>query len=99
EGGGIDPRVSRAFADAIALFVAQGASVVDIDLQHSTAATAVYYLVATAEASSNLARYAGVRYGYRAPVEPGRDDLRAMYVRTRARGFGVEVKRRIMLGT
>jgi aspartyl-tRNA(Asn)/glutamyl-tRNA(Gln) amidotransferase subunit A len=99
EGGGVDPRVSTAFRAAIAEFVARGATVADVDLKHSAAATAVYYLVATAEASSNLARYDGVRYGYRAPSEPGREDLRAMYFRTRARGFGIEVKRRIMLGT
>jgi aspartyl-tRNA(Asn)/glutamyl-tRNA(Gln) amidotransferase subunit A len=99
EGGGVDPRVLNAFGAAIEALVARGASVVDIDLPHASVATAVYYLVATAEASSNLARYDGVRYGYRAPAEPGRDDLRAMYVRTRAQGFGIEVKRRIMLGT
>jgi len=99
EGRGVDPRVSRAFDAAIDMMTARGASVVDIDLAHSTMATAVYYLVATAEASSNLARYDGVRYGYRAPAEPGREDLRTMYLRTRARGFGIEVKRRIMLGT
>jgi aspartyl-tRNA(Asn)/glutamyl-tRNA(Gln) amidotransferase subunit A len=59
----------------------------------------VYYLVATAEASSNLARYDGVRYGFRAAPAPGEDALRSMYGRTRAGGFGPEVKRRIMLGT
>jgi aspartyl-tRNA(Asn)/glutamyl-tRNA(Gln) amidotransferase subunit A len=59
----------------------------------------VYYVVATAEASSNLARYDGVRYGFRATAAGPEDDLRTMYARTRARGFGAEVKRRIMLGT
>jgi aspartyl-tRNA(Asn)/glutamyl-tRNA(Gln) amidotransferase subunit A len=74
----------------------RGARLVDIELPHAKYATAVYYLVATAEASSNLARYDGVRYGFRAP---GAHDLRTMYARTRAQGFGPEVKRRIMLGT
>jgi aspartyl-tRNA(Asn)/glutamyl-tRNA(Gln) amidotransferase subunit A len=69
-----------------------------MELPHAKYATAVYYLVATAEASSNLARYDGVRYGFRAP-DKTIDDLRTMYTRTRARGFGPEVKRRIMLGT
>jgi aspartyl-tRNA(Asn)/glutamyl-tRNA(Gln) amidotransferase subunit A len=99
EGEGIDPHVSAAFGAALDVLVDRGATLVDVTLEHSAAATAVYYLVATAEASSNLARYDGVRYGYRAPAEPGADDLRGMYARTRARGFGVEVKRRIMLGT
>jgi aspartyl-tRNA(Asn)/glutamyl-tRNA(Gln) amidotransferase subunit A len=69
---------------------------VDVELPHASYATAVYYLVSTAEASSNLARYDGVRYGWRAA---GVDDLGVMYARTRAQGFGAEVKRRIMLGT
>jgi aspartyl-tRNA(Asn)/glutamyl-tRNA(Gln) amidotransferase subunit A len=70
---------------------------VDIDLPHARYAIPTYYLVATAEASSNLARYDGVRYGFRA--SNAGQDLRAMYARTRAGGFGTEVKRRIMLGT
>jgi aspartyl-tRNA(Asn)/glutamyl-tRNA(Gln) amidotransferase subunit A len=80
-----------------------GAVIVDVDLPHAKHAVAVYYLVSTAEASSNLARYDGVRYGMR--VGPGRTgpddapDLTTMYARTRAQGFGPEVKRRIMLGT
>jgi aspartyl-tRNA(Asn)/glutamyl-tRNA(Gln) amidotransferase subunit A len=98
EGGGIDASVSAAFNDALQVLVGQGATLVEVALEHAAVATAVYYLVATAEASSNLARYDGVRYGYRAPAE-GRDELRSMYARTRARGFGPEVKRRIMLGT
>ena len=73
----------------------------DVDLPHARYATPVYYLVSTAEASSNLARYDGVRYGFRANPEPGtpNPELRSMYAQTRARGFGAEVKRRIMLGT
>jgi aspartyl-tRNA(Asn)/glutamyl-tRNA(Gln) amidotransferase subunit A len=70
---------------------------VDVELPHARYAIPTYYLVATAEASSNLARYDGVRYGFRA-ANTG-TDLRSMYARTRAGGFGTEVKRRIMLGT
>ena len=96
---GVDPQVSTAFMQALDTLRERGVSLVDIDLPHASAATPVYYLVATAEASSNLARYDGVRYGYRTPAEGGRTDLQTMYARTRARGFGAEVKRRIMLGT
>ncbi len=74
----------------------QGAIIVDVSLPHMKYATACYYIVATAEASSNLARFDGVRYGYRAE---GAEELRQMYMRSRAEGFGAEVKRRIMLGT
>jgi aspartyl-tRNA(Asn)/glutamyl-tRNA(Gln) amidotransferase subunit A len=94
---GIDPEVSKALEAALDVFVARGAALVDIELPNAGAAIPVYYLVATAEASSNLARYDGVRYGFR--VKDGDDDLLTMYSRTRARGFGPEVKRRIMLGT
>jgi aspartyl-tRNA(Asn)/glutamyl-tRNA(Gln) amidotransferase subunit A len=93
---GVDAEVSAAFRGALDAIAARGATLVDIDLPHAKHAIAVYYLLATAEASSNLARYDGVRYGFRAA---GADDLRSMYGRTRARGFGPEVKRRIMLGT
>jgi aspartyl-tRNA(Asn)/glutamyl-tRNA(Gln) amidotransferase subunit A len=94
---GVDPDVRRAVLTALEVLVARGASLVDIDLPHAGAAIPVYYLIATAEASSNLARYDGVRYGFRhAPFEP---ELQRMYTRTRAQGFGAEVKRRIMLGT
>ena len=72
-----------------------GAEIVDITLPHAPHALAAYYLIAPAEASANLARYDGVRYGLREPA----DDLLTMYTRTRAQGFGAEVKRRIMLGT
>jgi aspartyl-tRNA(Asn)/glutamyl-tRNA(Gln) amidotransferase subunit A len=103
---GVDPEVAGAFKGALETLREAGAKLVDIVLPYAGAAIPVYYLVATAEASSNLARYDGVRYGYRATL-PARattqggmhDDLRAMYGRTRAEGFGVEVKRRIMLGT
>ena len=96
---GVDAEVSRAIEAALEVLVSKGAALVDIDLPHAGAAIPVYYLVATAEASSNLARYDGVRYGYRARPTGAREDLRGMYAQTRAAGFGPEVKRRIMLGT
>jgi aspartyl-tRNA(Asn)/glutamyl-tRNA(Gln) amidotransferase subunit A len=97
---GIDADVSRAIDAALEVLRARGATVVDIDLPHAKYATPVYYLVSTAEASSNLARYDGVRYGFRADGPGTKDqELWTMYARTRAQGFGPEVKRRIMLGT
>jgi aspartyl-tRNA(Asn)/glutamyl-tRNA(Gln) amidotransferase subunit A len=94
-GAGVDADVSRAFLAALEVLAARGAVLVDIDLPHARYAIPVYYLVSTAEASSNLARYDGVRYGLRVNDA----NLRAMYARTRDAGFGPEVKRRIMLGT
>jgi aspartyl-tRNA(Asn)/glutamyl-tRNA(Gln) amidotransferase subunit A len=103
DGDGIDDEVRRNFRSALDTLAARGASLVDVELPHASAAIPVYYLVATAEASSNLARYDGVRYGLRAAAESGgarsHDDLNRMYARTREAGFGPEVKRRIMLGT
>jgi aspartyl-tRNA(Asn)/glutamyl-tRNA(Gln) amidotransferase subunit A len=98
---GIDANVSRAIDAALEVLRARGATIVDIVLPHAKYATPVYYLVSTAEASSNLARYDGVRYGFRVDQGPATKDqgLGAMYSRTRAQGFGLEVKRRIMLGT
>jgi len=102
---GVDAEVAAGFRTALDLLRDRGATIVDIELPHAGAAIPVYYLVCTAEASSNLARYDGVRYGFRAAAvaTAGRgqmhDDLRSMYGRTRAEGFGPEVKRRIMLGT
>ena len=93
---GVDAEVSRLFSDALEGLRQMGATVESIELPHAHAAIPVYYLVATAEASSNLARYDGVRYGHRTSRA---DSLRAMYNRTRDEGFGPEVKRRIMLGT
>ena len=95
-GEGLDQEVRNAIENAIAAYRELGAEIVDIDLPHARYAIAVYYIIATAEASSNLARYDGVRYGFRAEDAPG---LRDMYRRTRDEGFGPEVKRRIMLGT
>ena len=93
---GVDPEVRKAFLAALEVIRSRGAILRDVELAHADLAIPVYYLIATAEASSNLARYDGVRYGYRAD---GVSDLRAMYERTRDEGFGAEVKRRIMLGT
>jgi aspartyl-tRNA(Asn)/glutamyl-tRNA(Gln) amidotransferase subunit A len=95
--GGIDPEVDRAVRAAIAKMEALGARVESIRLPHTEYAVATYYVVATAEASSNLARYDGVRYGLR--VQQPRATLLDMYMDSRGAGFGAEVKRRIMLGT
>jgi aspartyl-tRNA(Asn)/glutamyl-tRNA(Gln) amidotransferase subunit A len=96
EGGGLDPAVKAAVEKALAALVSQGAQAVEISLPHTGFALSAYYILAPAEASSNLARYDGVRYGYRAACEGG---LIEMMSKTRAEGFGAEVKRRIMIGT
>ena len=96
---GVDTEVLSAFDEALRILTARGASVIEIDLPHMKYAVPVYYLIAPAEASSNLARYDGVRYGFRAAMKESAADLSAMYDRTRDQGFGTEVKRRIMLGT
>ncbi|HEY8536142.1 MAG TPA: Asp-tRNA(Asn)/Glu-tRNA(Gln) amidotransferase subunit GatA [Vicinamibacterales bacterium] len=93
---GVAPEVLQAFEAGLQALKARGAQIVDVPLPHARYAIPVYYLVATAEASSNLARYDGVRYGYRTPDARS---LKSMYLRTRDEGFGAEVKRRIMLGT
>lgn len=93
---GMQPEVEAAVRRAVGGLEEMGAEVVPVSLPHTEYAVAAYYVVATAEASSNLARYDGVRYGYRAANAA---DLADMYRATRARGFGNEVKRRIMLGT
>jgi len=95
-GEGVDEEVRAAIETAIETYKDLGAQIVDIDLPHAKYAIAVYYIIATAEASSNLARFDGVRYGFRAEEAPA---LRDMYRKTRDEGFGAEVKRRIMLGT
>ena len=92
----VSPQVQAAVDRAIAQFSSLGAEVVDVSLPHTEYAVATYYLLATAEASANLARFDGVRYGYRAPDAK---DLLDHYARTRGEGFGTEVKRRIILGT
>jgi aspartyl-tRNA(Asn)/glutamyl-tRNA(Gln) amidotransferase subunit A len=93
---GMDPGVEKAVGAAIEVLKGLGARTEKVSLPATNYALAAYYLIAPAEASSNLARYDGVKYGYRAV---GGKDLIQMYGRTRAEGFGPEVKRRIMLGT
>ncbi len=95
-GEGLDDEVRQAVENAIDNYKRLGAEIVDVELPHSKYSIAVYYIIATAEASSNLARFDGVRYGFRATEA---DKLREMYMKTREEGFGAEVKRRIMLGT
>ena len=94
---GVDASVLSAFDASLEVLRGTGATLVDIDLPHAKYAIPVYYLVCTAEASSNLARYDGVKYGYRSP--DASRGLKAMYEKSRDEGFGPEVKRRIMLGT
>ncbi|HYO67103.1 MAG TPA: Asp-tRNA(Asn)/Glu-tRNA(Gln) amidotransferase subunit GatA [Archangium sp.] len=93
---GMDPEVEASVREALKAYERLGATLVDVSLPHTKYALATYYLLAPAEASSNLARYDGVRYGRRAREVKG---LRDMYGQTRDEGFGPEVKRRIMLGT
>jgi aspartyl-tRNA(Asn)/glutamyl-tRNA(Gln) amidotransferase subunit A len=95
-GAGLDAEVERSVAAALKLYEKLGATVKEVSLPNSPHAIAVYYLVATAEASSNLARYDGVHFGHRSAEH---DKLIHMYCRSRGEGFGKEVKRRIMLGT
>jgi aspartyl-tRNA(Asn)/glutamyl-tRNA(Gln) amidotransferase subunit A len=93
---GLDPEVRAAIEKGIDALKAAGCAVKPVDLPHTKYAVPVYYLVATAEASANLARFDGVRYGYRSPQSATLSD---MYSHSRDEGFGAEVKRRIMLGT
>jgi aspartyl-tRNA(Asn)/glutamyl-tRNA(Gln) amidotransferase subunit A len=93
--GGLDPEVKRAVEAAVEQFTRLGAEVVEVSLPHTDYAIATYYIIATAEASANLARFDGIRYGLR---EPGADPIE-LYGKTRGKGFGDEVKRRIILGT
>ena len=93
---GLDADVRRAVEQAVATYRDLGAEIIEVSLPHTAYAVACYYLIATAEASSNLARYDGVRFGLRAD---NAENLIDMYMQSRAAGFGTEVKRRIMLGT
>ena len=93
---GIDPEVKANIEKAIDWYKSQGCEIVDISLPHSELAVPVYYIVATAEASSNLARFDGVRYGYRSDKAK---DAMTLFTKSRGEGFGDEVKRRIILGT
>ena len=104
-GEGLDQEIHESIKQTLSKLEEQGASLVPIHLPHSEYAISTYYILATAEASSNLARYDGVRYGHRASLEDiqalSSDDsgLNKMYKMSRTQGFGLEVKRRIMLGT
>ncbi|TXF12713.1 Asp-tRNA(Asn)/Glu-tRNA(Gln) amidotransferase subunit GatA [Pelomicrobium methylotrophicum] len=93
---GVAPDVARAVQAAVEEFRRLGCETVEVKLPNTRLSIPVYYVLAPAEASSNLARYDGVRYGYRAPAY---QDLLDMYMKTRAQGFGAEVKRRILIGT
>ncbi|HEY3762867.1 MAG TPA: Asp-tRNA(Asn)/Glu-tRNA(Gln) amidotransferase subunit GatA [Verrucomicrobiae bacterium] len=93
--GGLDPEVKAAVDEAVKKFSSLGAEIVEISLPHTDYAVATYYIVATAEASANLARFDGIRYGARVEGH----DLLELYGKTRGAGFGAEVKRRIILGT
>ncbi|MSQ49863.1 MAG: Asp-tRNA(Asn)/Glu-tRNA(Gln) amidotransferase subunit GatA [Betaproteobacteria bacterium] len=95
-GDGIEPGVRKAVEEAVRWYQSQGAQTVEITLPNTGLAVPVYYVIAPAEASSNLSRFDGVRYGHRAKEYA---DLNDMYRRTRAEGFGAEVKRRILIGT
>lgn len=93
-GEGIKPETKEAVKKALAFYEKEGAELVDVSIPHINSGVSVYYIIAPAEASSNLARYDGVGFGYRAEGK----DIIDMYIKTRSTGFGEEVKRRIMLG-
>jgi len=94
---GIDTEITKTWKNAANILKSLGAEVIDISLPHTEYAAPTYYIISTAEASSNLSRYDGVRYGLRVTEEG--DSLNDLYIRTRSEGFGDEVKRRIMVGT
>ena len=93
---GLDPETARITQEAVARCAAAGAEIVEISLPHTAYAMAVYYIIAPAEASANLSRFDGVRYGHRSTLSR---DVMSLYCKTRAEGFGPEVKRRIIMGT
>lgn len=93
---GLDPEVKRITDEAIAKCERQGAEIIEVSLPHAEYAMAVYYIIAPAEASANLARFDGVRYGHRSELSK---DVLSLYMKSRAEGFGAEVKRRIIIGT
>lgn len=95
-GTGLDPEVAAAVEQAIAFYRKQGCEIKEVSLPHTEYGVGVYYIIATAECSSNLARYDGIRYGHRAKEAK---DVVDLYFQSRAEGFGAEVKRRIILGT
>jgi aspartyl-tRNA(Asn)/glutamyl-tRNA(Gln) amidotransferase subunit A len=92
---GMNPEIEKLWGQGVEWLRAAGASIVEISLPNTRHALPAYYIVAPAEASSNLARYDGVRYGLREPAE----DIAGLYEKTRAAGFGPEVRRRVMIGT
>ena len=91
---GIKEETKQAIKNALSYYEREGAEIIDVSIPHITSGVSVYYIIAPAEASSNLSRYDGVGFGYRAPGK----DIVDMYIKTRSTGFGEEVKRRIMLG-
>ncbi|MEJ6401316.1 Asp-tRNA(Asn)/Glu-tRNA(Gln) amidotransferase subunit GatA [Yoonia sp. 2307UL14-13] len=95
---GMPEEIEKLWSDGIAMMKDAGAKIVDISLPHTKYALPAYYVIAPAEASSNLARYDGVRFGHRAKLSQG-DGITEMYEKTRAEGFGAEVQRRVMIGT
>jgi aspartyl-tRNA(Asn)/glutamyl-tRNA(Gln) amidotransferase subunit A len=95
-GEGLDPEIAAAIEQTIAFYKKQGCEITEVSLPHTQYCLDTYYVIATAEASSNLARYDGIRYGHRSKAATGIVDL---YFQSRAEGFGAEVKRRIILGT
>jgi aspartyl-tRNA(Asn)/glutamyl-tRNA(Gln) amidotransferase subunit A len=101
QDGANDPAVTAAFEQALDVYKKAGAEIVEVDLPHTEHGIPCYYIVATAECSSNLARYDGVHYGHRTETPPpdGENPIMHLYCQSRAEGFGAEVKRRIVLGT
>ncbi|MEO0634958.1 MAG: amidase family protein, partial [Pseudomonadota bacterium] len=95
---GMPDEIEALWASGTAMLRDAGAEIIDISLPHTKYALPAYYVIAPAEASSNLARYDGVRYGHRARLDQG-DGITEMYEKTRAEGFGAEVQRRVMIGT
>jgi aspartyl-tRNA(Asn)/glutamyl-tRNA(Gln) amidotransferase subunit A len=95
---GMPEEIEKLWADGTAMMKDAGAEIVDISLPHTKYALPAYYVIAPAEASSNLARYDGVKYGHRATLDAG-DGITELYEKTRAEGFGPEVQRRVMIGT
>ena len=96
---GMPDEIEALWSEGTEMLRDAGAEIRDISLPHTKYALPAYYVIAPAEASSNLARYDGVRYGHRAKLEPQGDGITEMYEKTRAEGFGAEVKRRVMIGT
>ncbi len=99
EHSGVDSEIRRCVEAAIDVYRDAGATIVDVGLEHSRYAVPTYYVVAPCEASSNLSRYDGAHYGYRSGQSEASKSLVPMYCKSRAEGFGAEVKRRIMIGT